>query len=451
VKSLRNRDCEATVVTVLMGLGHLRAAFNLRDLAPDNELIIYGSRQATPRREYRIWKKMRKLYYFSSRAGKIPLIGKYILNFMLWLQKIKPMYPFRDHSRPNFATRYLYFLITRRKLCSGLIKRAAKSRLPLVHTFYATAIACDHSLKERIRNYLLICDADFNRVWVARKPREAATVYFAPCTQVRKRLLSYGVPEEKIHITGFPLPKENIGSPEKMEILKKDLFERLLRLDPAGKFFNYHQHSVFPILERRELPRERERYFYLNLSLGGAGAQLDILKRIVASLRERVQRDEIRLIISCGVFPAIYRELRLFLGEQGLGELPPERVALLHHSNSLYYFELFNYSLHRTDLLWTKPSELTFYCGLGIPILLSKPIGTHEEINKRWLSEIHAAIEPPASERYIDEWLFDLRLNGRLAEAAWDGFLKAPKLGTYNIEKIVREELCGNVKASPAS
>jgi hypothetical protein len=36
------------------------------------------------------------------------------------------------------------------------------------------------------------------------------------------------------------------------------------------------------------------------------------------------------------------------------------------------------------------------------------------------------------------EWLFDLRENGRLAEAAWDGFLKARKLGTYKIERLIR-------------
>ena len=32
----------------------------------------------------------------------------------------------------------------------------------------------------------------------------------------------------------------------------------------------------------------------------------------------------------------------------------------------------------------------------------------------------------------------DLVHNGRFAEAAWYGFLKAPKRGTYNIERVVR-------------
>jgi hypothetical protein len=44
--------------------------------------------------------------------------------------------------------------------------------------------------------------------------------------------------------------------------------------------------------------------------------------------------------------------------------------------------------------------------------------------------------------RYTHEWLIDLLENGRLAEAAWDGFLKARKLGTYKIEELVRTGIC---------
>ena len=35
----------------------------------------------------------------------------------------------------------------------------------------------------------------------------------------------------------------------------------------------------------------------------------------------------------------------------------------------------------------------------------------------------------PARPSVCHEWLFDLRESGRLAEAAWDGFLKVRKLG----------------------
>jgi hypothetical protein len=38
---------KAWVVTVLMGLGHLRAAYPLRDLTHEG-VVIYGSRRTTP-------------------------------------------------------------------------------------------------------------------------------------------------------------------------------------------------------------------------------------------------------------------------------------------------------------------------------------------------------------------------------------------------------------------
>ncbi len=102
------------------------------------------------------------------------------------------------------------------------------------------------------------------------------------------------------------------------------------------------------------------------------------------------------------------------------------------------YLEKFNARLRTTDVLWTKPSELAFYCGLGMPILMADPIGAQEELNKRWLREIHAGVSPPGPVEACGEWLFDLRENGRLAEAAWDGFLKARKLGTFKIERLIR-------------
>jgi hypothetical protein len=114
-----------------------------------------------------------------------------------------------------------------------------------------------------------------------------------------------------------------------------------------------------------------------------------------------------------------------------------DKIAIIYNSQVEEYFNDFNLALRTTDILWTKPSELSFYCALGIPILLAPYIGPHEKLNRRWLHEIHAALQPPGPLEYTHQWLFDLRDNGRLAEAAWDGFLKARKLGTYKIEQMI--------------
>jgi len=100
------------------------------------------------------------------------------------------------------------------------------------------------------------------------------------------------------------------------------------------------------------------------------------------------------------------------------------------------YFKNFNEALRETDILWTKPSELSFYTGLGIPIIIAPTIGSQEDFNKRWLLHTAAGIaqEDP---RYTDQWLYDLLNDGNLAEAAMHGFMEVESMGAYNIEAIV--------------
>jgi len=431
----------AWVVTVLMGLGHLRAAFPLSDLTHEG-VIIYGSRRTTPAPEYKIWRRLRRLYYALSRAGAVPVIGRGLLNLVLSLQRIPPYYPRTDQSRPNLAVKYLRHLIRKRRLCRGLEDMVAAAPYPVIHTFYATAIALEtleNASPGPVRDhYLLICDADFNRVWVPAEPKASRLRYLAPCTQVRRRLLAYGVPDESIFMTGFPLPKENIGSETGLEVLKADLLERLVRLDPAGKFFFYHEKSVLGWLGRDSVPAAREDHFNVMFAIGGAGAQVEMVKKILASLQERLRSGEVRLTLSCGIQRKVLERVHRAINETGLrGELGANLDVLYDH-DVCAYLARFNAQLRRTDVLWTKPSELAFYCGLGLPILMADPIGAHEELNKRWLREIHAGVSPPGPVDACGEWLFDLRENGRLAEAAWDGFLKARKLGTFKIERLIR-------------
>jgi hypothetical protein len=286
--------------------------------------------------------------------------------------------------------------------------------------------------------YLLICDADVNRIWVPRHPGASRLVYFAPCTQVKQRLLSYGVPEASIHVTGFPLPKENIGSPEGLAILKNDLFTRLLRLDPARKFFAYHQTSVLTWLGKAEVPESVDEVFHLTFAIGGAGAQAELTEGILRSLEAGLESGRVALAISCGIQKRVLEEVLGIINRLGLAGWLGKGLEVVFDQDVYDYLRKFNRLLRRTDVLWTKPSELSFTCALGIPILMAPPIGTHEERNRRWLEEIHAGVAPAGRVEDCGEWLFDLRENGRLAEAAWDGFLKARKLGTYKIERLIK-------------
>ena len=100
------------------------------------------------------------------------------------------------------------------------------------------------------------------------------------------------------------------------------------------------------------------------------------------------------------------------------------------------YFQEFNQALRKTDILWTKPSELSFHAALGIPIIIAPPIGSQEEFNMRWLLKSGFGLlqENP---NYTKEWLFDWLEKGYLAEAAMEGFIEGEKLGTFKIEKII--------------
>ncbi len=420
-----------------MGLGHIRAAYPLRDIS-DEGILIYGSKRVTPHGEYKIWKKIKNAYYLISRAGSIPILGEYILAPMLALQRIEPYYPVKDMSHPNLAVKYLHYMINKKGLCAALVQNAQNHETHMVHTFYATAIAMEIENQYPHDNYLLICDTDFNRVWVPPNPLISRIKYLAPCTQVKKRLLTYGVPGQSIYLTGFPLPKENIGSKENLEILKEDLWNRLLRLDPTDKFFSFHRQSVLHWLDKNTMPETRKDSFTVTFAVGGSGVQVEMTETILKSLKQKIIAGKIKIQFSAGIQKKVFEKITGYINGLGLHSHMGSRISVIFDSDVYKYLDKFNQALRTTDVLWTKPSELSFYCALGIPILIAPPIGTHEELNKRWLQEIHAGIEPPGALEYTHEWLFDLRENGRLAEAAWDGFLKVRKLGTYHIEDLVK-------------
>jgi hypothetical protein len=112
------------------------------------------------------------------------------------------------------------------------------------------------------------------------------------------RLLKYGVPPENIYITGFPLPKENIGGLDQ-KILKRDLAARIKKLDPMGKFLKVYK----KVLEENlgEIPEKVDRPLTICFMVGGAGAQSDIGINVVKSLKNRIMNGEVRVNLVAGI------------------------------------------------------------------------------------------------------------------------------------------------------
>ena len=426
----------AWVTAAVMGLGHLRAAYPLSDLA-FGSILIDGEAGLCPPREYQVWSRLRRAYYLMSRTKDIPLFGERLYRVLSVIQDIPSYYPSRDLSAPSFGARYLSLMIEKRCLSESIREKISGDLLPVVNTFYAAAMAIDAKDLSCRDNYLLMCDTDFNRVWVAEKPSKSRIKYLAPCTKVKQRLMEYGVPEERIFLTGFPLPKENIGTAENMEILKADLFNRLLRLDPSRRFFNIHEHAVEHFLGRTVPAAIPAAPFTLMFAVGGAGVQADMALSILKGARKAIIGGEMRIILSTGIRLDVRDRFRAFVRAVHLDAYVGNGIEILYHDNVFSHFEDFNRALRETDILWTKPSELTFYCALGIPILTSHAVGSHEERNRRWLQDVHAGVRPAGALEHAGEWLNDLRVSGVLAEAAWDGFLKGRKLGAYHIKELI--------------
>jgi len=95
--------------------------------------------------------------------------------------------------------------------------------------------------------------------------------------------------------------------------------------------------------------------------------------------------------------------------------------------------------LAEADVLWTKPSELTFFAGLGLPLLLAPSLGRHEEHNARTVLRRGAALRAEAA-RDAERWLPALLSDGRLAAAAWAGWKRMPSHGTRRILALLARE-----------
>jgi hypothetical protein len=421
---------KAWVVSADMGYGHQRAVYPLKNIAEDG-IITVGSSEAISKAEQKLWKRLLNAYEFFSRAKGVPVVGPPFFSMLDSMMRIPSFYPMRNLSSTTFQVNLLESLIEK-GLCKGMLEKTSTKNIPIITSFYASAIAADKKGFNKV--YCIICDADINRVWVAKDPWESRVEYFAPCGKAAQRLRAYGIPDERIHLTGFPLPLELLGD-SNLSVLKKDLAQRLFYLDPKGKFWARHGRNVEYFLGKENCVFRNERKLTITYAVGGAGAQKEIGGQIAQSLKEKLKGGEIRLILVAG----IRKEVNEYF-ESVKKEIDPgsESIKIIFSESLHEYFTLFNNALHETDILWTKPSELSFYCALGIPIIMSPIIGSQEKFNRKWLREIQAALKQEKPD-YTDQWLYDLLNRGTLAESAWDGFLKARKLGTFKIKQVLEK------------
>lgn len=437
-KSKQKSEVKAWIVSVDMGYGHQRAAYALKHLAYE-QIITANNHKIISQKEKKLWDTTRKFYESVSRLSNIPIIGQLTFGFYDSFQKIKPLFPYRDLSKSNWAVKRIKKLISK-GLCKSIIDYTSQNNLPVITTHFIPALAYHYSGKEV---FCVVTDSDINRVWVPEKPSESKITYFSSCGHATLRLKEYGVPENRIIETGFPLPKQNVGL-EKSTI-KKDLISRIANLDPNGIFFEKYKGLIADkILNKNKISKKdikSNHKLTITFMVGGAGAQKEVGIQFIKSVIDDLRLEKININLVAGTKIEIKQYFEKELLNLGLEKNLNKNIKILFALKMDEYFELINSEFRTTDIIWSKPSEISFYTGLGIPIIMTQPIGDHENFNRSWILHIGSGIDQENPE-YANNWLNYWLSDGRLADCAIQGFIDAPSNGVYAIENY----LINNIK-----
>ena len=423
------------MVAVDMGYGHQRTAYPLKKLALGEKIINANNYDGIPEKDRKIWEMSRRFYEFISGFKRVPLMGRAAFAIFNEFQKIFSFYPKRDLSKPNLQLKQIFSLIQRgwgKHLIESLGRNSGQESFPLISTFFTPAFMAEF-FNYPGEIFCVICDADIARTWVSLRPKTSRIKYFAPNNRVVERLKLYGVKEENIFLTGYPLPESNIGSQD-LEILKSDLSRRILNLDSRKKYFQQYSPLIKKYLG--VLPEISNHPLTLMFAVGGAGAQKEIGAKILKSLAQKIRNKEVKIILVAGIRSDVRDYFLKSMEKLGFKDNLNTEINIIFANNVEDYFQKFNQALRTTDILWTKPSELSFYTALGLPIIIAPTIGYQEDFNKDWLLSLGSGIIQENPD-YANEWLFDWLASGSLAEVAMQGFVEAEKLGTFKIEKIL--------------
>ncbi len=420
------------IASVTMGYGHLRAAYPLAEHLGAPVLAI-DEPPVADAGEVLLWGWVRHVHELLSKP--MPFLGPFdkpARGLMDALTMIPSLHERRDHRAPTWSVRLLDQLI-RGGLGRGMIRKLRQSNAPLVTTFYAPAVIADRAGIEDI--YCVVTDADCNRVWAPLDPPRTRIKYCAPTPRVVRRLQSFGVPARNIFLTGFPLPPLLTGA-QGPSSAESRLVERIIRLDPGGVFRKLFGRELAQFDHSVATHEKGTGPVHLMFAVGGAGAQAEMVDQFLPPLAPLITEGRLHLDLACGTRDEVRRSFIDSVTRAGLKHTLGEGISICAGADFESYYKSFNTALLRTDVLWTKPSELSFYPALGVACVIARPVGAHERYNRRWLREQGVGLKQRRLDHtrgWFEEWLED----GTLAAAAWSGFVRLPKHGTESIAELV--------------
>ncbi|MBQ8079809.1 MAG: hypothetical protein IJ236_07645 [Oscillospiraceae bacterium] len=184
------------------------------------------------------------------------------------------------------------------------------------------------------------------------------------------------------------------------------------------------------------------------MSVGGAGAQKEIFTEIIRRLLPQIRRERAVLLINVGDHRIVWNEL--------LAELPEMRSLTTEHFNSFRETDRFcreaydgeisgihvfchsdifaavystNLLMRVSDVLITKPSELSFY---PIPKLMIKRVGGHEAWGAIRAAELGDGTYECATVRETNAMLSLLQRNGDVIVKMCQAIHAADEMGLYS-------------------
>ncbi len=414
------------LLSIDMGYGHLRAAHALAE-AFDVPVERIDAPPLATADEVRTWDRVRWTYEMCSRLYRHPLLGFAPRRFLDAMTSIRPVDPGPTNPAATRAVRFQAKMI-RKGMGDGIVRRMRADGVRMVTTFYTPGLAADYAGLDH--TYVVVTDSDVHRVWAPLDPPRTNLHYLAPSERARDRLRSYGVPAARIRYTGFPLPSALVGD-ETADRLRANLGPRLVRLRADGAL-----RAEVSAAGGVDLPGSAEGTPpRLLLAVGGAGAQTELVGRMVRALGELVREGSLRLTLVAGVRREVADALRGSVRSAHLDG--HDGVDVLHEPDFPAYWRAMNEALAGADVLWTKPSEMVFYAGLGLPLVLAPHVGGHERQNPTFALDAEAGIRQGPPER-VRAWLSPRLVDGSLARAAWNGYRRLPHHGTRRIAEAVR-------------
>lgn len=394
------------VVAIDMGYGHMRAAHALGE-ALDQPVLACDREPLADATDARRWRRWRHGYEWLTRSSATP-VGAPLRPLVRMMTDIAPLEAGQDLSAPHWATRRLQRFAATKGLGARMVEHLQQTHAPLISTYFAPAIIADEAGHEPV--YLVVTDTAVHRVWAPLRARETRINYCVPGPTARAYLEAYGVPPDRIHETGFPLPPT--------------------LADDAPRQANFEAR-----LARLQSGSEPVRLVF---AVGGAGTQSDMPQRFLPPLRPRIESGDIHITLVAGVRHDVRRAFERAIGNAGLTASLGKGLDVLIEPTLESYFARFHALLGESDVLWTKPSEMSFFAALGLPVLMAEPVGQHEHYNRDWLRS-HGAGLDAGDPGWIVQRLDALRANGQLAKAARAGYTNLPHAGTRTIlERVSR-------------